>query len=199
MLQLILKPIKSAFILLLVFALFTGIIYPAIVTLIAQVLFPSAANGSLIKRDQAIMGSSLIGQAFSDAHYFQGRPSATPDFPYNALSSSGSNLAFSNPDYQITLKNRIHALQTMNPNQLIPIELVTSSGSGLDPDISLAGAYYQVPRIAKVRHIDPNLINELIKKLVHERTFYLLGEKRINVLQLNLALDQLTLHKESIS
>lgn len=193
-----LKQIKTALMFLLIFSLLTGLIYPAVVTALAQVFFPYQANGSLLQLDGKPIGSTLIGQHFDAPNYFWGRPSATTPFPYNAASSSGSNMGPSNPEFLATVKKRVDHLQQYNldnPNkisrQLIPIDLVTASASGLDPEISPLAAYYQIPRIAKARHASEQEIQELVNQLIKKRTLHLLGEPRINVLELNLALDHL--------
>lgn len=184
---------KPAVLLFIILTLLTGVIYPALITLIAECLFSDSANGRLIIENQRIRGSAWIGQSFTEPGYFWGRPSATPLYPYNAANSSGSNLALSNPVYHALLKNRINLLiaSTIDNSQPIPIDLITSSGSGLDPDISPAAAYFQVGRVAAARKINPNDLNALIKQHTQNRTFYILGEPHINVLELNLALDNL--------
>lgn len=193
MLMELLKQLKIAFILLLVLTVLTGLLYPTLVTGIAQLLFPWQANGSLLKQNTKLIGSALIGQNFATDHYFWGRPSATSPFPYNAASSSGSNLGPSNPALLAAVNKRIaHLKQFETKNDdLIPVELVTASGSGLDPEISPLAAMYQVPRIAKARHIPAEELEALINKLTKDRTFTVLGEPRINVLELNIALDKL--------
>ena len=197
MLQEILKPIKTAFILFILFTLLTGLIYPLIVTGIAQVFFPWQANGSIIKKHDQALGSLLIGQSFTEPKYFWSRPSATTPFPYNALSSSGSNMGPSNPDFLKTVKHRISYLQKENPKSHypIPVDLVTASGSGLDPEISPAAAFYQASRIAKTRSLSEKKVHELIRKLIQKPSFGILGEPRVNVLKLNLELDYLSLKK----
>jgi K+-transporting ATPase ATPase C chain len=195
-----LKQLKTGFILLIFFSILTGLIYPAVIAGIAQLLFPWRANGSLIAQNNKIIGSELIGQSFTDTKYFWSRPSATTPFPYNAAASSGSNLGPTNPDFLASIKSRVENLQQSNSQQqqnLIPVDLVTASGSGLDPDISPAAAFYQVARIAKVRNIPEKNIQELITKLMIPRVLGILGEPRVNVLQLNLALDNLTIKKAS--
>jgi potassium-transporting ATPase KdpC subunit len=192
------KQIKIACIFILLFSALTGLVYPTIVTVLAQLLFPHQANGSLLKYNDQIIGSTLIGQYIDSPNYFWGRPSATNPFPYNAANSSGSNMAPSNPSFLTTVQKRITNLrqydleQPNNVNELsVPVDLVTASASGLDPEISPLAALYQVPRIAKARNIPEQEIQTLIQQLVKKRTFYCLGEPRINVLELNLALDQL--------
>lgn len=187
----LLKQLKTGFMVLLFFSLLTGLIYPGIVTLIAQVFFPSTANGSMIIQNGKLIGSLLIGQSFSSPNYFWGRPSATMPFPYNAANSSGSNLGPTNPELYRLVKNRVNHLKNNRSTGSVPVDLVTASASGLDPDISPAAAYFQVPRIAAVRHILPKKITQLVLQLTQQRTLGILGEPRVNVLQLNLALDQL--------
>lgn len=186
-----LNQIKTASILLLIFSILTGIIYPGFITFIAEHLFPFSANGSLIKENNSIVGSLWIGQAFSNNKYFWGRPSATQPFPYNSLDSTGSNLGPSNPLLLDQIKKRVELYKTKERKNAIPIDLVTSSGSGLDPEISPYAAFYQVTRIAQTRHLSEQIIRELIEKHVKKRTFDILGEPRVNVLTLNLALDHL--------
>lgn len=188
-----LKQLKTAIILLFIFTLLTGLIYPALVTSIAQLFFPFQANGSLIQHGNKLLGSELIGQSFTSANYFWGRPSATTPFPYNAKNSSGSNLGPTNPDFLSTIKTRVTTLQKSKPHQQrsIPVDLVTTSASGLDPEISPFAAQYQVSRIAKARGIPEQKILLLIQHLTKNRYLGILGEPRLNVLQLNLALDNL--------
>lgn len=188
-----LKQIKISLILLGLMTILTGLLYPLCVTGIAQLLFPWQANGSLIKENNKLIGSALIGQSFDSPNYFWGRPSATSPYPYNAASSSGSNMGPSNPAFLETVKERINHLQKndLANHQLIPVDLVTASGSGLDPDISPLAAFYQAPRIAKANHIPEKQIEDLIKNLIHPRRFGILGEPRINILALNIALNQL--------
>lgn len=185
--------IKTAFMLLLVFSILTGVIYPVLVTVIAQVIFPFQANGSLIINDNKLVGSQLVGQYFSSPNYFWGRPSATSAYPYNAQASSGSNMGPSNPDFIATVTARINTLHQADAQNrdLIPVDLVTASGSGLDPEISPLAAYYQVPRIAKARGISEQDVQSLIQALTKGRTLGILGEPRVNVLNLNIALDSL--------
>lgn len=187
------KQIKTAFMLLLIFTLLTGLIYPAIVTGIAQLLFPKQSNGSLITQHNTLVGSEFIGQEFSNPSYFWGRPSATLPFPYNAENSRGSNLGPSNPVFLNVVKNRIQKLRDSDPlkQTAIPVDLVTASASGLDPDISPLAALYQVPRIAKARKIPVQKLLSLVAHLTQPRYLSILGEPRVNVLALNLALDNL--------
>jgi potassium-transporting ATPase KdpC subunit len=186
-----LKQLKIALILFGLLTVLTGLLYPALITGIAQLVFPSLANGSLITKDGQVVGSALIGQEFTDPKYFWGRLSATSDHPYNAAASGGSNLGPTNPALQKEVSDRIAALQAADPgnNQAIPVDLVTSSGSGLDPDISLAAAQYQAPRVARLRGLSLEQVQYLIQQNTTRRTFGFLGEPRVNVLKLNLALD----------
>jgi K+-transporting ATPase ATPase C chain len=174
-----------------IFTLLTGVLYPLVITGIAQVIFPRQANGSLIVQNGQVLGSELIGQSFDDPRYFWGRLSATSPYPYNAASSTGSNIGPSNPALTDEVKARIAALKVADPanSSPIPVDLVTSSGSGLDPDISVAAALYQVPRIAEARGISEEVVRVLVDRFTEGRQFGVLGELRINVLELNLALD----------
>jgi K+-transporting ATPase ATPase C chain len=185
--------IRPAVTLLILMTAILGIAYPLAVTGVARVLFPAQAAGSLIVKNGKPVGSRLIGQPFSDPGYFWSRPSATLPQPYNGLASGGSNLGPLNPALTDAVKARIAALQAADPTDHapIPVDLVTASASGLDPDISLAAAYYQVDRIARARHLSPARLRVLIA--AHARTPWLgvLGEPRVNVLELNLALDKL--------
>jgi len=183
--------LRPAFLMLLVFTVITGLIYPLAVTGIAQVIFPHQANGSLIKINGKIYGSELIGQQFNDPKYFWGRPSATSPEPYNAASSSGSNLGPTNPALISAVTARIQALHEVDPaNTLpIPVDLVTASASGLDPHISVASALYQVHRVASARGLSEAEVISLVEKYTEGRQFGFLGEPRVNVLLLNLALD----------
>lgn len=189
----VIKQMKTATILLLLMILLTGLIYPAIVTLLAQMIFPWQANGSLIKSKNKIIGSVLIGQSFSEPKYFWGRPSATQPYPYNATNSAGSNLGPSNPALKIIVMQRIAQFQKTDPKNTndIPVDLVTASASGLDPEISPLAAVYQIPRVAAARKLSEQQINMLINTLIINPTFGMLGQARINVLQLNIALDNL--------
>ena len=184
---------KTAVCLLMLLMLITGLLYPLLVTVLAQFFFPQQANGRLIEKNGQLIGSVLIGQAFYSPHYFWGRPSATQPFPYNAAASSGSNMGPSNPDFLANLHKRVQFLQKFNGdnNSFIPVDLITASASGLDPEISPIAAFYQVPRIANARHLQATVIQDLITKYTKDRTLTLLGEPRVNVLQLNLALDEL--------
>lgn len=185
--------IRPALMALLIFTVLTGLLYPLVVTGIAQLVFPHQANGSLIVQNGQIVGSTLIGQQFTDPKYFWGRLSATGPYPYNAASSSGSNLGPTNPALLDEVKGRIAALKAADPSntQPIPVDLVTSSGSGLDPDISVAAALYQLPRVARLRGLSESALRTLVDQYTHGRQLGFLGEPRVNVLQLNLALDAL--------
>ncbi|MGD0527955.1 MAG: potassium-transporting ATPase subunit KdpC [Polyangiaceae bacterium] len=191
-----LAQLRAAVVMLLALTVITGFAYPLLVTGIAQAAFPRQANGSLIVRDGKTLGSSLIGQSFDDPRYFWGRLSVTPDangkaLPYNGASSYASNLGPTNPALVDEVKARIDALHTADPSNSasIPVDLVTSSGSGLDPEISPAAAEYQVRRVARSRGIDEARLRELVKAHTLDRQLGLLGEPRVNVLELNLALD----------
>lgn len=197
MLREAIRQIKISLKLLIILSILTGIIYPSLVTLIAQSFFPWQANGSIIKEHEQTVGSILIGQSFTSQQYFWTRPSATAPYPYNAEHSSGSNLGPSNPQLLVLVKGRIALLQEHEKNTLpIPVDLVTSSASGLDPEISPLAAYYQVARVAHARHLAPEVLTTLVNSLIKNRGLGILGEPRINVLQLNLALDNLTNHKK---
>jgi len=197
-----LRQIRPAIMMIVVMTVITGLIYPLGMTGLAQLLFPYQANGSLIEKDGRVIGSALIGQTFTDDKYFHGRPSATTDTdpndptktvpaPYNAANSGGSNLG---PTSQVLI-DRINEdtkkLRTENPSTPIPIDLVTTSASGLDPDITPAAAEFQVPRVAKARNLPPAKVRTLVADLTQDRFLGILGEKRVNVLELNLALDRL--------
>jgi K+-transporting ATPase KdpC subunit len=187
------RQLRSALILLGVMILFTGIIYPLFVTLIAQVVFPHQANGSLIGSEGKYFGSELIGQQFDQAGYFWGRPSATLPSPYNGSASSGSNYGPSNEELLVNIQKRIEALKKSDPGNTmsIPVDLVTCSASGLDPHISLAAAVYQIPRVARERHMSEVILQEMVNSNMEGRQFGILGEPRVNVLRLNLALDEI--------
>jgi potassium-transporting ATPase KdpC subunit len=212
------RQIKQALLLLIVLSVLTGIVYPLAITVLAQAIFPSQANGSLIYRDGRPVASTLIGQPFADPKYFWSRPSATSPMPYNAASSGGSNLGPTNPDLTRNVKERIAALRAADPDRKkgtgpirrngpkgasheldlspysddeapVPIDLVTTSASGLDPHITPAAAEYQVGRVAKARQLDPEIVRRLVAKHTEGRTLGLLGEPRVNVVELNLDLD----------
>ncbi len=189
------ETIKQSILIYLVLTLVTGVIYPLAITAVAQVAFPSQANGSLIadKTTGKIVGSGLLGQEFSDPKYFWGRLSATSP-AYNAAASSGSNLGPLNPTLKKNVEERIKALDSDGISSgSIPVDLVTSSGSGLDPDISVSSALYQSKRIAKIRGLSENAVSELVSKEIQAKQFGCLGEARVNVLKLNIALDK-TMH-----
>jgi len=173
---------------LIVFTLITGLAYPLLVTAIAQAVFKHQANGSLIEKEGKIVGSSLIGQPFSDPKYFWGRPSATSPMPYNGAASSGSNQGPTHPALKEAVEGRIKDHGGKTP---VPADLVTASGSGLDPHISPAAAEYQIERIAKARNLTPEKLRELVQGHTEGRQLGVLGEPRVNVLRLNLALDGL--------
>jgi len=182
MLQTAIQSIRA----LVVFTLVTGVVYPLVVTGIAQVAFKDQANGSLILQGGKVMGSSLIGQAFSDPKYFWSRPSATSPMPYNGASSSGSNQGPTNPALTQAVESRIKDLGGQTP---VPADLVTASASGLDPHISLGAAEYQLQRVSKARGIPEQRLRDLVQKYTEGRQLGVLGEPRVNVLELNLALD----------
>jgi K+-transporting ATPase ATPase C chain len=197
-----LREIRPAIVVLVVLTLITGLVYPLVMTGIAQVIFPSQAEGSMIESGGKVVGSALIGQVFTEDKYFHGRPSATttPDpkdptktvpAPYNAANSGGSNLGPSNKALVDRVQGDIDSLKKENPSASVPIDLVTTSASGLDPDISPEAALFQVPRIAKARNLPEDRIRQLVADNIKGRLFGLLGEPRVNVLMLNLALDQL--------
>src|SRR5215510_11688077 len=195
-----LKEIRPAIILLLALTLITGLAYPIAMTAIAGVIFPKQAQGSLIERDGKVVGSALIGQEFKDDKYFHGRPSATtaPDpndstktvpAPYNAANSGGSNLGPTSKALNDRIKEDVEKLKAENPNSPVPVDLVTTSASGLDPDISPEAALFQVPRVAKARNMPEERVRQLVAEHTKGRLAGLLGEPRVNVLALNLALD----------
>ena len=196
-----LKEIRPAIVLVVALTLITGLVYPLAMTGIAEVIFPYQAQGSLIEKDGKVVGSALIGQVFADDKYFHGRPSATNtpdpkdptktvDAPYNAANSGGSNLGPTNKALIDRIKGDVDKLKAENPSAAVPIDLVTTSGSGLDPDISPEAAFFQVPRIAKARHMPEDRLHQMVADHIEGRTLGLLGEPRVNVLALNLALDQ---------
>ena len=183
--------LRPAFVVLAALTLLTGLLYPLVITGLAQMLFPQQANGSLIMKDGKPVGSSLIGQPFDAPKYFWGRPSTTSLFPYNAAASSGSNLGPTNDALMKAVQAHIDALKTADPDNPLPlpVDLVTASGSGLDPHISPASAAYQVRRVARARGIDEAVVRQLVSQHTEGRQFGILGELRVNVLTLNLALD----------
>ena len=196
------NPFRPALVLLVALTAITGLAYPLAMTGLAGTVFPAEAAGSLILRDGKVVGSGLIGQTFTRADYFHGRPSATTaadpadatktvPAPYNAANSSGSNLGPTSAALAERVKGDLARLKAENPGQPVPIDLVTTSGSGLDPDISPEAALFQVPRVAKARNLPEDKLRDLVASQVQGRTLGLLGEKRVNVLALNLALDDL--------
>jgi potassium-transporting ATPase KdpC subunit len=184
--------IKPAIMMLLLFTVLTGIAYPLAVTFIAQIVFPAQANGSLLGSNEQPLGSELIGQTFTRPEYFWGRPSATSPTPYNGGASSGSNLGPINPALMDAVQARIKALRDADPShtEAVPVDLVTASASGLDPHISPAAAAYQVSRVALARQLSADSVRELVERYTESRQWGILGEPRVNVLKLNLALDQ---------
>ena len=186
----LLRPALSLFIFL---SIVTGLLYPLLTTAIGKVAFSHQASGSLLVKDDKIIGSTLIGQSFRSPAYFWGRPSATSPMPYNGVNSGGSNFGPTNPAQKSAVVDRIKVLHDADPanTQLIPVDLVTASGSGLDPEISPAAAYYQVHRIASLRGLNPETVASLVVQATDGPQLGLLGEARVNVLKLNLALDNL--------
>ena len=190
--------LKPAAVLLLLFTVLTGVVYPALVTGIAQLVFSEQANGSLLKDAKGqLIGSELLGQSFTSPAYFWGRPSATSPNAYNAASSTGSNLGPTNAALMDVIKDRIQALKNADPtnNALVPEDLVTASGSGLDPHITVAAANYQLKRVAAHRHLKEKQLSVLIKTHAEDRQWFIFGEPRVNVLKLNVALDDLSHNK----
>jgi len=186
--------LRTAVVLFGALTLITGVLYPMGVTAGAQVVFPVEANGSLVRRDGQVVGSALIGQAFDDPRYFWGRPSAAGPRGYDAARSAGSNLGPSNPSFLRAVAARVAALQAAHPDAgttPVPVDLVTASGSGLDPHLSPAAALYQVDRVARARGVPAARVRALVEASIEDRCLGVLGERRVNVLRLNLALDGL--------
>jgi K+-transporting ATPase ATPase C chain len=199
-----LREVRPALVLIIALTLITGLVYPLAMTGIAGVVFPYRAQGSLIEKDGRVIGSELIGQAFANDKYFHGRPSATNtpdrndatkniDAPYNAANSGGSNLGPTNKALIDRVKGDIDKLKTENPSAPVPVDLVTTSGSGLDPHISPEAAFFQVPRIAKARGIPEDRLRQLVADQIEGRLLGLIGEPRVNVLMLNIALDRVAI------
>ena len=195
-----LKEIRPAIVFILALTILTGLVYPLVMTGIAGVIFPYQSQGSMIEQGGKVVGSALIGQEFTSDRYFHGRPSATvaPDpndasktvpAPYNAANSGGSNLGPTNKALIERVQGDVKKLEQENPSATVPIDLVTTSGGGLDPHISPAAAFFQVPRVAKARNLPEDLVRQLVEQRIEGRTLGLLGEPRVNVLALNLALD----------
>ena len=185
------RELRVATVVFLLLTVVTGVAYPALVTLVAQVAFPTAASGSLVRSDGRLLGSRLIGQSFSSPRHFWGRPSATAPVPNNGALSSGSNQGPLDPALQAAVGKRVAALRAADPGnaQAIPVDLVTASASGLDPHISVAAAEYQVPRVARERGLSQERVRLQVRAATEGRTLGVLGEPRVNVLELNLALD----------
>jgi K+-transporting ATPase ATPase C chain len=188
-----LRELRPALLVFLLLTILTGVVYPGVVTLVARVFFADEASGSVIERDGRAVASKLLGQPFSSPGYFWSRPSATGPQPYNGAVSSGSNQGPINPNLESAVRDRIAALRAADPGntQPVPVDLVTASGSGLDPHISPAAAEYQLGRVARTRGLDEAQVGTLVQSATEGRTFGLLGEPRVNVVQLNLALDAL--------
>jgi potassium-transporting ATPase KdpC subunit len=185
------KELRPAIVSFVLLSLLTGIAYPLLITGLAQATMPATAGGSLIMKDGKPVGSSLIGQSFSDLKYFWGRPSATGPMPYNAAASGGSNLGPTNPALLDAVKARVQALRDADPGNTapVPVDLVTASASGLDPHISPAAAEYQLARVARMQGVAPDVLRTLVAQHTEGRQFGIFGEPRVNVLELNLALD----------
>lgn len=192
------REFKRSLIVFALLTLVTGVAYPGVVWIFAQLVVPERATGSVVEVDGKAVGSELLGQAFASPRYFWGRPSATGPFPDNGAASTGSNQAATNPALHGAVRDRIAALRAADPGNAtaVPVDLVTASGSGLDPDISPAAADFQVSRVARERGLTPARVHELVAAATKGRTFGLLGEPRVNVLELNLALDALSSTRE---
>jgi K+-transporting ATPase ATPase C chain len=186
------KEIRPALVLIVIFTVLTGLVYPVAVTGIAQVAFSHQANGSLLTRDGKVIGSELIGQNFASDRYFHGRPSATGPETYNAAATSGSNLGPTSKALINRMTADLSKLKGHNPTSTVPIDLLTSSASGLDPHVTPAAALFQVPRIAKARNLPEDRLHQLVTEHIEERALGILGEPRVSILRLNLALDSLT-------
>lgn len=186
------QSLRPAIVLMGIMLFTTGLVYPAMVTGIASIFFPERAEGSLIEENGKIVGSELIGQPFTSPAYFWSRPSATSDFPYNAIASTGSNLGPSNPQLMDNVQLRAETLRQADPNhaELVPVDLVTASASGLDPHVSVASAIYQIPRVALAREVSAEAIRKLVDEIIERRQFGIFGESRVNILKLNLLLDK---------
>ena len=191
--NMMLQSLRPALVLFVILTIITGVAYPLVTTGIGQLLLPKEASGSLIEKDGIVIGSTLIGQNFTQPQYFWGRPSATGPYPNNAAASSGSNLGPLNPALAEAVKNRVAALKAADPDNTlpIPVDLVTTSASGLDPHISPAAALYQVSRVAKARGLSAESVEKLVGESTESRQWGVLGEPRVNVLLLNIALDKL--------
>jgi K+-transporting ATPase ATPase C chain len=194
-----LRQFRIALVALTLFTVITGLVYPLVITGLAQAIFPDEANGSLIERGGTVLGSGIVGQSFTSPGYFWGRLSATGPVPYNAAASSGSNFGPLHPALLEAVQKRIQDLRNLDPGntQTIPVDLVTSSGSGLDPHISIAAAMYQIPRVARERNLDEEKVRALVYRVGEGRQLGVLGEPRVNVLKLNLELDGLYHSREA--